>query len=116
MIRTGSYSEFAKNFLLWKKEKGITSRKLAEVTELALEEVDFMLSGRFPYSLSFLSKLKAYYPDFGLLSSSSSSEGAVIMSSSVSTNHWDNLKQALSKPEEINRVVVFYKDGSYREF
>lgn len=116
MIRKGSYSEFAKNFLLWKKEKGITSRKLAEVTELALEEVDFMLSGRFPYSLSFLSKLKAYYPDFGLLSFSRGSEGAIKESLIVSTNHWDNLKHALSKPEEIKRIVVFYKDGSYQEF
>jgi hypothetical protein len=115
MIRTSNYSEFAENFLVWKNEKGITSHKLAEVTEFALEEVDFMLSGRFPYSLSFLSKLKAYYPDFGLLRPSSASERAIELLS-VSTDHWDSLKHALLKPEEIRRVVIFYKDGSYREF
>lgn len=116
MIRTSDHLEFARCFQLWKDEKGISIQELAEITEISIEEVSHLLSGRLPFSLSFLSKMKVYFPDFEFLHIYATYLKKRSVTSEETNRFWDKLKPALANPAEVSKVVIFYKNGSYREF
>lgn len=116
MRRGRDYSEFALKFQTWMKGKGLSAGEIAVATEISTEEVNFMLSGRYPFSLSFLSKLIACYPDFNLVELKSGLSYSMSKTEDVTESYWDELKSALRHPNEVVRIVVFYKNGTYRDF
>jgi hypothetical protein len=116
MKHSTRYTEFASDFQCWCAEKGISLTDLITMSGLGEEEVKFLLCGRFPFSLSFLSKLRTSYPDFDLLRANRLIAKKDISRYGQAPTYWEPLKQALVNPEAVSKVVVFYKNGSYKEF
>lgn len=112
---SSSAVEFRQAFQQWLSEKGISLSELASCMETEIEEVTHLFSGRFPFSLSFLSRLLAYFPDFDLTSmiTINALERKEVAKEPGS---WEEVREVLRKPSEIGKVIVFYKNGTYREF
>ncbi|MEX0996031.1 MAG: helix-turn-helix transcriptional regulator [Flavobacteriaceae bacterium] len=128
--------DFAKRLEMIMDFYGLSSSALADEIEFNRSSISHLLSGRNKPSLEFVMKILEKFPDvklYWLLNGKGSfpdsepenkipkeikSTPSVVIENEISKNEskdFSNLKD-LNNQESIERVIIFYKDGSFKEY
>lgn len=119
--------DFAKRLEKVIEFHGETASSFAEKIGVQRSSISHILSGRNKPSLDFVLKVLSYYPEvelFWLLngkgsfpSSTSSNESEQEkFQANTSMQNIETSKVTSSKDHSIERIVIFYKDGTFKNF
>ena len=120
MINT---TEFNSRLEIILKHYGLSASAFAEKISVQRSSISHILSGRNKPSLDFIDKVLQAFPEIDLLwllSGNGKSHSttplfkSVPIKSAVETQ--PSAKSAINDPEGIDRIVVFYQDGSFKNY
>lgn len=104
---------------------GLSASAFAELTQVQRSSISHILSGRNKPSLDFILKLNTALPDINLYwllngtgdmlngpSSSTKTKDTITQTEVLQSNHVDSKAQS----KKIERIVIFYKDGTFEGY
>lgn len=119
MINT---EEFTKRLQKIMDYYGESASSFAEKISVQRSSISHILSGRNKPSLEFILKILSTFPDvelYWLLNGKGefpSSKKTVIQSESPPSNLETQLSSKIETDKSIERIVIFYSDGSFKNF
>ena len=118
-------AEFAKRLQKILDHYSISATAFSEEIQVNRSTISHLLSGRNKPSLEFVMKVIGHYPDvelYWLLNGKGSfpkeeatSENQIIAKSTTTPMH-EVTDNASTSSSEIERIVIFYKDGSFTAY
>ena len=120
MINT---TEFNSRLEIILKHYGLSASAFAEKISVQRSSISHILSGRNKPSLDFIDKVLQAFPEIDLLwllSGNGKSHSATPLSKSLpirpAVETQPSARSAINDPEGIDRIVVFYQDGSFKNY
>ena len=120
MINT---TEFNSRLEIILKHYGLSASAFAEKISVQRSSISHILSGRNKPSLDFIDKVLQAFPEIDLLwllSGNGKSHSATPLSKSLpirsAVETQPSTRSAINDPEGIDRIVVFYQDGSFKHY
>ena len=120
MINT---TEFNSRLEIILKHYGLSASAFAEKISVQRSSISHILSGRNKPSLDFIDKVLQAFPEIDLLwllSGNGKSHSTTPLSKSVAIRSavetQPSARSAINDPEGIDRIVVFYQDGSFKNY
>ena len=122
MINTNKFGEQLNKIMDY---FGLSASAFAELIQVQRSSISHILSGRNKPSLDFILKLNAAFPDINLYwllngtgdmingsSSSTKIKDTITQTEVLQSNHVDSKAQS----KKIERIVIFYKDGTFEGY
>ena len=118
MINTTEFNTRLKNILDY---YGLTASAFAEIIKVQRSSISHILSGRNKPSLDFISKVLIAFPDVDLVwflnGTGEFPKSTAPLPKSEPTTITSNTSEINStKDDSIDRIVIFYKDGRFKNY
>lgn len=115
--------EFAERLKKVMSFYGLTATALAESIEIQRSSISHLLSGRNKPSLDFVLKILEHYPEvelYWLLNGKGTfpkeEKAEVTTPTLLNENDVDLDLNELSKDESIDKIIIFYKNGTFKSY